>query len=65
MSTPRQDQRQRARQAGRYAPMATCPRCGKRRALEPAYTKSEGGTVRDGSPWAGQILCPLCIRQEA
>lgn len=60
-----QEQRQTVRDRGRYAKMTPCPRCGKRRALEPAYTVRDGGTVRDDSPWGGSFICRACIKQES
>lgn len=65
MSSPYQEQRQVTRKNGRYAKMPPCPRCGKRRALEPAYTKPEGGQVRPDSPWKGLFICLACIKKES
>ena len=50
---------------GRYSKMKPCPRCGKRRTLEPAYSKSEGGQVKDTSAWVGHFICSPCIKQES
>lgn len=52
-SDARMQQRQGARVAGRYAQMDECPRCHKRKALEPAYTVDDGGTVSNKSKWKG------------
>ena len=60
------EQRQTTRgRDGRYKDRPACPRCGRRRSLEPAYSRSEGGPVRDDSEWGGLFLCPACIKQEA
>ncbi len=63
--SPHQDQRQVARKHGRYTNMAPCPCCGKRKALEPAYTTKDGGTVNPVSQWAGQFICMGCIQRES
>lgn len=68
MKTPKtnsQEQRQRARKQGRYVKLPTCPCCGERRAVEPAYSKADGGTLRDDSQWAGQYICNPCITKES
>lgn len=52
----------RDRKTGRYKNMPECPRCGKRRALEPIYFGE--GTVPAGSPWEGLFICNPCIKQE-
>jgi hypothetical protein len=59
------EQRQTTRgRDGRYKNMDPCPRCGKRKTLEPAYKKCEGGQVNDNSKWAGDFICPACIKAE-
>jgi hypothetical protein len=63
--TNQQEQRQRARSHGRYAKLPTCPCCGERRAVEPAYPVAEGGPLRNESKWAGQFICTLCIKKES
>jgi hypothetical protein len=65
MTTPHQEQRQQARDGGRYQKMVPCPRCGKRRALEPGYTVQEGGLLPSTSKWAGHFICQPCIKAEA
>jgi hypothetical protein len=59
------DQRQRARSNGRYAQMDPCPRCSKRRALGAAYSVSDGGSVKDSSPYAGGMICGPCVKAES
>lgn len=62
--TEQQEQRNRARKGGQYAKMDPCPRCGKRRAVGPAYRKDEGGDVRNDSAWAGLFICDPCLKEE-
>ncbi len=60
------EQRQASRGPdGRYSNMTACPRCGKRKLLEPAYTTDEGGVVSPRSKWAGGFICESCIRRES
>jgi len=56
-----QEQRSQTRKAGRFVSMDACPCCGKRRALEPAYSVSDGGRVRDDFEFAGTHVCLKCI----
>ena len=60
------EQRQATRgRDGRYVNMPTCPRCGKRKTLEPAYPKSAGGQVAEDSVWCGLFICAQCIKKES
>ncbi len=60
------EQRQATRnRQGRYANLPECPRCHKRRTVEPAYPVSERGPIREDSPWVGLFLCKSCIKAES
>lgn len=41
---------------GKYKPLPPCPRCGKRRCVEPVYVT--------GSKWDGLFVCAACVRAE-
>jgi hypothetical protein len=60
-----QDQRSLTRKAGKFTAMDVCPCCNKPRALEPAYTVSDGGRVRDDFKFAGSYVCLKCIAANA
>lgn len=59
-----QAQRQQHRKGGQYSKMPPCDACGKRAAVEPGYTTSEGGQLPDDSKWAGLYVCKACIKKE-
>lgn len=63
--TESQEQRGRTRKGGQFSQMDPCPCCGKRRALEPAYTVADGGRVRDDFTFAGSYVCLKCINDNA
>lgn len=48
---------------GRYRNMPPCPRCGKRKCLEPFYEPLEGEPGH-GSKWGGLFICAKCIKEE-
>jgi transcription elongation factor Elf1 len=51
-------QRQAARgKDGKYKPLTPCPRCGKRKTVEPCYVP--------GSKWEGLFICATCVKQES
>ncbi|WNM70175.1 hypothetical protein [Myxococcus phage Mx1] len=58
-----EEARQAARRQGRYVKMPECPRCKKRGALEPAYSRADGGVVPNDSPWAGSCVCTACLKE--
>jgi transcription elongation factor Elf1 len=49
-------QRQATRNGGKYAPLPPCPRCGKRKCVEPCYV--------EGSKWEGLFVCAPCVKAE-